>query len=106
MTPHLAPAWPPLNVTSGDCDTTYAYYMHYIFILSSWLHTVTSVPIARQRLCKHIPARANACENRTSIAGQRISKQAFLTIEAVFSAWSVRSGYIKTDLIEQHKTVV
>jgi hypothetical protein len=31
--------------------------------------------------------------NRTSIARQRISKHASLTIEAVFSAWSVQSGY-------------
>jgi hypothetical protein len=28
-----------------------------------------------------------------SIAKQRVSKHASLTIEAVFSAWSVQSGY-------------
>jgi hypothetical protein len=50
-------------------------------------------PIARQRLGKHIPSGANAGDNRTSIARQRISKHASLTIEAMFSAWSVQSGY-------------
>jgi hypothetical protein len=47
-------------------------------------YTVTYRPIARQRLGKHIPAGANA---------QQISKQVSLTVEAVFSAWSVQSGY-------------
>jgi hypothetical protein len=54
---------------------------------------MTCIPIARQRLGKHIPAEANARNNRTSIAKQRISKHTSLTIEAVFSAWSVQSGY-------------
>jgi hypothetical protein len=45
---------------------------------------VTYRPIARQRLGKHIPAGANALNNMTSIARQRISKHASLTIEAVF----------------------
>jgi hypothetical protein len=54
---------------------------------------VTCIPIARQQPGKHIPARAKAPKNRTSIARQRISKHAFLTIEEVFSAWSVQSGY-------------
>jgi hypothetical protein len=55
---------------------------------------VTSMPIARQRLCKHtsIPAEANARNNKTSIARQRISKHTSLTI-GLFSAWSVQSGY-------------
>jgi hypothetical protein len=56
---------------------------------------VTCIPIARQRLGKHIPARAKAGKNRTSIAKQRISKHAFLTIEAVFSVGSLQSGYKK-----------
>jgi hypothetical protein len=43
-------------------------------------YIVTYRPIARKRLCKHLPAGANA-RNRTSIARQRISKQAFSTIE-------------------------
>jgi hypothetical protein len=33
-------------------------------------------PIARQRLAKHIPTGANASNNRTSIARQRITKDA------------------------------
>jgi hypothetical protein len=45
------------------------------------IHIVTCIPIARQRLDKHIPAEAYTRNNRTSIAGQRISKQAFSTIE-------------------------
>jgi hypothetical protein len=51
------------------------------------------IPIARQRLGKHILVEANARTNRTSIVRQRISKHASLTTEAVFSAWSVQSGY-------------
>jgi hypothetical protein len=57
------------------------------------LSIVTSISIARQRPGKHIPAGANARNNRTSIAKQRISKHATLTIEAVFSTWSVQSEY-------------
>jgi hypothetical protein len=55
--------------------------------------TVTYRPIARQRLDKHIPAEANARDNRTSIVKQRINKHASLTIDAVFSALSERSGH-------------
>jgi hypothetical protein len=40
-----------------------------------------------------IPAEANHRNNATFTAKQRISKRSFLTIEAVFSAWSVRNGY-------------
>jgi hypothetical protein len=58
---------------------------------------VTHRPIARQRLGKHIPAGAKARNNRTSTGRQRISKHASLTIEAVFSAWSVQ-------IVQQHKT--
>jgi hypothetical protein len=54
---------------------------------------VTCILIARQRLGKHIPTGTNESKNRTSIARQRITKHASLTIESVFSAWSVRSGY-------------
>jgi hypothetical protein len=54
---------------------------------------MTNRPIARQRLAKHIPAGAKARNNRTSTARQRISKHVSLTIEAVFFAWSVQSGY-------------
>jgi hypothetical protein len=56
-------------------------------------YIVTHRPIARQRLGKHIPAGAKARNNMTSIAKQRISKHGSLRIEAVFSAWSVQSGY-------------
>jgi hypothetical protein len=55
-------------------------------------NTVTCIPIAKQRVCKHIPAEANACNNRASIPRQRTSKHASLTKEAVFSASSVQSG--------------
>jgi hypothetical protein len=49
--------------------------------------------ITRQRLGKHIFAQAYARNNRTSIARQRTSQHASLTIEAVFFAWFVQSGY-------------
>jgi hypothetical protein len=49
--------------------------------------------IARQRLGKHISPEANAHNNKTSIARQRICKHASLTTEAVFSAWSLQSDY-------------
>jgi hypothetical protein len=62
------------------------------FCLFLCLHIVTHRPIARQRLGKQVPAGANARNNRTSFARQRISK-CFLTIKAVFSEWSVQSGY-------------
>jgi hypothetical protein len=62
-------------------------------------HNVPYRPIDRQRLDKHIPAGANARNNRTSIARQRISKQAFSTIERMFSAWSVRRGYKGTNKV-------
>jgi hypothetical protein len=54
---------------------------------------VTYTCIARQRLDKHIPAKVYVRNNRTSIVRQRISKQAFSTIGAVFSVWSVPRGY-------------
>jgi hypothetical protein len=63
------------------------------YLLSPNFNTVTYRPISRQRLGKNNPAGANARYNRTSTARQWISKHAFLTMEAVFSAWSVRSGY-------------
>jgi hypothetical protein len=71
------------------------------------MNIVTCMPIARQRLGKDIPAEANACNNRTSISRQRISKHASLIIEAVFSAWAVRSGYREVfGSIEQSRTAV
>jgi hypothetical protein len=53
------------------------------------------MPITRQRLGKHIHAQAYESNNRTRIARQRTSQHASLTIEAVFSAWSVQIGYEK-----------
>jgi hypothetical protein len=53
---------------------------------------VTCIPIARQRLGKHIPMQANVRNNRASIARQQINKHTSLTIKAVFSVWSVQSG--------------
>jgi hypothetical protein len=63
------------------------------YVVRTLEHTVTCIPIARQRLGKHIPAETNKRNNRTSIARQWISKHASLRTEAVFSAWSVQSGY-------------
>jgi hypothetical protein len=42
------------------------------------------MPVARQRVAKHIPAEENARNNRTSIARQRRGKQALSTIQDVF----------------------
>jgi hypothetical protein len=66
---------------------------HIPWFLRIYFNIVTCILIARQRLGKYISARANARNSRTSIARQRISKYASLTIEAVFSAWFVKSGY-------------
>lgn len=57
------------------------------------LYIVTCIPIVRQWLHEHITAQANARNGRTSTARQRTSQHASLTIEAVFSAWSVQSCY-------------
>jgi hypothetical protein len=54
---------------------------------------VTHRPIARQRLGKHIPAQVYERNNRTSITMQRTSQHAPLTIEFVFSVWSVQCVY-------------
>jgi hypothetical protein len=56
---------------------------------------MTCIPIARQRLGKHIPAEAYARNNRTSIARQRISKQAFSTIERLCFLRGPCRGVIK-----------
>jgi hypothetical protein len=68
---------------------------------------VACIPIARQRLGKHIPAQANARKNGTFIARQRISKHASLTPEAVFSVGSVQRGYKEMfGSTEQYREVV
>jgi hypothetical protein len=51
------------------------------------------IDIARQRFDKHVQMEANERNNRRSIARQRIRKHASLTIEAVFSARTMQSGY-------------
>jgi hypothetical protein len=48
-----------------------------------------AMPIARQQVAKHIPAEANARNNKTPIARQRRGKQALTTIRAVFSVGSL-----------------
>jgi hypothetical protein len=55
---------------------------------------VTCIPIARQRVGEHIPAGAYERNNRTSIARQRISKQAW-TIEGLCFLRSPWRGVIK-----------
>jgi hypothetical protein len=57
------------------------------------IYFVTHRHIARQELSKHIPTGASTFNNMTSIARQRFSTHASLTVEAVFSAWSMQSGY-------------
>jgi hypothetical protein len=58
-----------------------------------YIYIVKCIPIARQRLSKHIPTRAKARDSRTSIARQRCGKHASSTIEAMFSVGYVESGY-------------
>jgi hypothetical protein len=57
---------------------------------------VTCVPIDRQRFGKHIPVQANACNSRTSVAGQQHGKHALSTIQAVFSMGSMSRGNKRT----------
>jgi hypothetical protein len=59
---------------------------------------VTCIPIAGQRLGKHIAAEATA---RNRIANQEISKHTSLKTEIVFPAWSVQSGYGEDFSIER-----
>jgi hypothetical protein len=70
-------------------------------------YTMTCILTARQRLGKHIPVRANACKNRTSIARQRINEHASLTIESLFSVGPVQNGYMDVfGSIQQGRTGV
>jgi hypothetical protein len=50
-------------------------------VLWDEIHNVTCIPIARQRVGKHIPATQALNNRRTSIAMERTSKHAFLTTE-------------------------
>jgi hypothetical protein len=63
------------------------------FILFSIIYIVMHSPIARQRLGKHIPAWAYENNHRASFARQRVSKQAFLSIEDGISLGSVQTDY-------------
>jgi hypothetical protein len=58
-------------------------------------HRVKYWSIARQRLGKHIPAEAYVRNNRSSIAMQRISKQAYLPIERLCFLRRPYRGVIK-----------
>jgi hypothetical protein len=69
-------------------------------------YTVYPTPILAQPPCSKLklfislgsdsvntPAEGSVSNNWTSIARQRISKHASLTVQTVVSAWSVQSGY-------------
>jgi hypothetical protein len=58
---------------------------------------VRTVPIARQQVAKHIPAKAKARIKSRYIARQRRGKQALSKIQAVFSVGSVQSGYNRVE---------
>jgi hypothetical protein len=66
-------------------------------IARSVFYVVRAMPIARQRVAKHIPAEAKARNNRASIARQRRCKQALLKIQAMFSVGSVQSCYKRVE---------
>jgi hypothetical protein len=55
------------------------------------------MPITRQRVTKHIPAEANAPNNKRSIARQRRGKQALSRIRDMFSVGSVQSRYMRVE---------
>jgi hypothetical protein len=57
------------------------------------IYIVTCIHNARQRLGKHIPAQAYACNRRASILRQRISKHASLTTETVVSDFIHRPDF-------------
>jgi hypothetical protein len=58
-----------------------------------YYNIATCIFIARQQFGKQIFAGANTRNNMTSVAKQRFSKHAYLTTEAVLSAWPVHNGY-------------
>jgi hypothetical protein len=57
----------------------------------------TCIPIARQRVAKHVTAEANAWNNRTFIARLRRGKQDLSIIQTVFSVGSVQIGYKRVE---------
>jgi hypothetical protein len=67
---------------------------------------VMNRPIVKQRLDKHIRAQAYARKNSTSITRQRINKQAFSTVDRLFSAFSVPRGYKGTKNVGLSSRVV
>jgi hypothetical protein len=83
--------------SSGDCKQKEVKTI--LLIINSKFNTEPCTPIARQRLDKHIHAEANGRNNRTSIAKQRISKHASLTIQTVFCVvrerWLYRRVQVK-----------
>jgi hypothetical protein len=91
---------PPLEPFANDTDFS-VYSINRTIISVEILHKfcwafpilihniVTCIPIARQQLGKHITEQAYARNNITSAAKQRTSEHASLTIEDVFSKWSV-----------------
>jgi hypothetical protein len=66
-------------------------------IARSVFYVVRSMPIARQRVAKHISEEENERNNWRYIARQRRSKQALSTIQAVFFVVSVQSGYKRVE---------
>jgi hypothetical protein len=62
------------------------------------------MPIAIQRVVKHIPAEANARNNRTSIARQRYGKQTLSTTQDVFSM-SPPPDYISSPVVNQESVI-
>jgi hypothetical protein len=78
------------------------FQIHAKFLLISiFYNNVTRIPLARQRLGKHILEKAYERNNRTSIARQRTSQHAYLKTEAVFCV--VRAKWLYRS-VRQHRT--
>jgi hypothetical protein len=63
------------------------------------------MPIARQRVAKHILAEANALNNRTSTARQRRGKHAFATIKEAVLSMDTPQDYISSPVVNQKSVV-
>jgi hypothetical protein len=74
-----------MNTCNGYKKDTYDNII-IVAAVNNIIMIVTYRPIVRQRLGTHTPAEANPPDNR-------MSKHASLTIETVFSAWSVQSDF-------------
>jgi hypothetical protein len=79
----------------NEFATTHNYWCIEAGSTETLEHIVTYRPIVRQRFGKHIPAEAYARNNRKSIAKQRISKQAFSTIEGLCFLRGPCQGVVK-----------